>query len=99
MITLPGNAVGAGRAVTVGAKEFSVPDPGRGLGATAFSVGDAGAVAEGREVMLSAGSSFASSLGAQAPSMDEPTTAAAPTAKDIRRILGDGVAIMFGNPL
>jgi hypothetical protein len=84
--------------VTDGAKEFSPLDPCRGLGATAFSVGDAGAVADGRGVVLSAGFSFISSLGAQAPSMAEPTTAAAPTAKDIRRTLADGVVIMVGNP-
>ena len=97
MITLPGNAVGAGRAVTEGAKEFSALDPGRGLGATAFSVEDTGAVADGAGAVLSAGLSFVASLGAQAPSMAEPMTAAAPAAKDIRRTLADDVAI--SNPL
>ena len=48
MITLPGNAVGAGRALTVGENEFG-PLPESDPGVIAFSVGDGSADAVGLE--------------------------------------------------
>lgn len=81
-MTLPGNAVGAGRAVTVGAKEFDGIDPAPEPGLTAFSVGDGGAVAVGLDIDGEVSAGF--SVEPHAVSAPMPTTAAAPTSRAVR---------------
>ena len=86
-MTLPGRAVGAGRALTVGVNELLPPGP------AAFSVGDgaldgeAGALELWVGAVVSAGFSFVSEL--QALSAPIPTMAAAPVAKASFRVKDD----------
>ena len=80
-MTLPGNAVGAGRALTVGENELLPP------GVRFFSVGtgafgDAGALELGDGAGVSAGFSLVE----QAVSVPMPTRAAAPAASAICRV-------------
>ena len=87
MTTLPGSAVGAGRAFTVGENELLPPGP------TFFSVGD-GALELGEAgaldcvgAVVSAGFSFVSLL--QALSAPIPTMATAPVASANCRVKDD----------
>lgn len=89
MTTLPGNAVGAGRAVTVGENEFAPPP-------TAFSVGDgalgdAGALELCDGAVVSAGFSLVPVL--QALNAPIPTMAIAPVASANRRVNVDDMVI------
>lgn len=92
VMTLPGNAVGAGRAVTVGLKEFFPCGPGVSAPGTDFSDGDTGAVADGLDGMgVSVGFSFVP----QAVNIPRPTRALAPAARAIRRASGTDIMIVL----
>jgi hypothetical protein len=89
VITLPGNAVGAGGALTVGANEFCAPDLPLEPPVTDFSDGDGGAVMVGAD----GGGVSDFSLVAQAPSIPMPRTAAAPAATAVRRTVAGGLMV------
>ena len=101
-MTLPGNAVGAGRAVTVGENEFWGPEPECAPGATTpgtdFSVGDAGAVALGFDDEEGGSEGF--SLGLHAVTIPIPTSADAPITIATRRCARVAFisSSMFGAP-
>lgn len=90
MTTLPGSAVGAGRAVTVGVKELVGIDP-FDPGLTAFSVGEGGMDSVMLDIggLVSAGLSFVP----QAASVPIPASAAAAASRAIERCVFRGAGV------
>lgn len=82
-MTLPGKAVGAGRAVTVGEKDLLPPGPAFFSVGSVAAEGDSGALLCDGD-FVSAGFSLVSVL--QAVRAPMPTTAAAPATSAIRQV-------------